>query len=549
MLILGKIIFTNIFLFFSGKIFCKFLFKNKSKLDHSEIAIFGTIIVSFFALLINFFFPLDKITNTFILIVPLFFLFKYRLIEKKDFVFIFYSTPFILLIIAYSSINTPDAGLYHLPYTQILNENKIILGLSNLHSRFGHISIIQYLSAINNNYINGVEGILIPLASLMVYIFLYFTSEIYKFTKSNLNISVNQLFCLFILCYISYKINRYSGFGNDAVAHMLFFYLISNYFKSDFNYHFLQKTGIVSTFIFLNKVTLFLAFIFPLIIFFKCKKKNIKIFYSFSVIFLTLWLIKNIFISSCLIYPFEKTCFNNFSWSNKIESNKQRILGEAWAKGWPDRQNKTIDQTNFIKKFNWIDAWSSVHLKYILKIIFPYIIFLIIISLIINFRFKRNQIKKTFFLNERFKTITTLVILLLGNLIFFLKFPLYRYGYSYTISFISIFFSLSIFSYNKDFTKKTFNFFLIISIIVLSLKQIIRINDNYSEKSFWPNIENFSENINSKNEFYKKKLGENFNIYVSKSECMYINAPCTNILSNNISHKKVLGYDLIFLEK
>ena len=89
MLILGKIIFTNMFLFLSGKIFCKFLFKNKSKLDQSEIAIFGTIIVSFFALLINFFFPLDKITNTFILIVPLFFFFKYRLIEKKDFLFIF----------------------------------------------------------------------------------------------------------------------------------------------------------------------------------------------------------------------------------------------------------------------------------------------------------------------------------------------------------------------------------------------------------------------------------------------------------------------------
>ena len=46
----------------------------------------------------------------------------------------------------YSNEYRPDAGFYHIPYIQILNENKIILGLANIHSRFGHVSIIQYLS-------------------------------------------------------------------------------------------------------------------------------------------------------------------------------------------------------------------------------------------------------------------------------------------------------------------------------------------------------------------------------------------------------------------
>ena len=101
------------------------------------------------------------------------------------FFFLILSTIFVYFIIIFSTINRPDAGLYHLPFTQILNEHKIILGLSNIHSRFGHISIIQYLSAINYNFIIGLDGILIPLASLMVFIFLYFVSEIYKFINNN----------------------------------------------------------------------------------------------------------------------------------------------------------------------------------------------------------------------------------------------------------------------------------------------------------------------------------------------------------------------------
>ena len=53
----------------------------------------------------------------------------------------------------------PDAGLYHLPFINILHHEKIVLGLSNLHFRFGHISIIQYFSAISNNILFGLNGI------------------------------------------------------------------------------------------------------------------------------------------------------------------------------------------------------------------------------------------------------------------------------------------------------------------------------------------------------------------------------------------------------
>ena len=62
---------------------------------------------------------------------------------KKSFIV----TCISFLIIIYSTVNRPDAWLYHLPYSNILNEHKIILGVANIHDRFAHISIFQYISS------------------------------------------------------------------------------------------------------------------------------------------------------------------------------------------------------------------------------------------------------------------------------------------------------------------------------------------------------------------------------------------------------------------
>ena len=94
-----------------------------------------------------------------------------------------------------------------------LNENKIIFGLSNIHFRFGTVSIIQYLSAINNNFIFKDIGIVIPLASIVTFFIIYFFNMVLKIIKDSDNISHANIFALFIVIFISYKINRYSSFG------------------------------------------------------------------------------------------------------------------------------------------------------------------------------------------------------------------------------------------------------------------------------------------------------------------------------------------------
>ena len=143
---------TNFFYYSLGSIvLCKYKNNNFSIFYK---ALIGVITASFIALLLNFFTPLNKGINSFILIL-IFFIFFLKLkvnIKKKEIIFLIISTLICFLLILLSNVNRPDAGLYHLPYIAILNEYKIIFGLNNLHSRFGHVSIIQYLNALNNNY-------------------------------------------------------------------------------------------------------------------------------------------------------------------------------------------------------------------------------------------------------------------------------------------------------------------------------------------------------------------------------------------------------------
>ena len=147
---------TNLFYYSLGSVVLR---ENKTT-NYSIFykALIGVITASFIALLLNFFTPLNKNINSFIFILVflifLIFLLKLKVtIKKKEILFLTISTLICFLLILLSNVNRPDAGLYHLPYIVILNEYKIIFGLNNLHSRFGHVSIIQYLSALNNNYI------------------------------------------------------------------------------------------------------------------------------------------------------------------------------------------------------------------------------------------------------------------------------------------------------------------------------------------------------------------------------------------------------------
>ena len=212
----------------AGNLLFKFLKikTNYSLYYYTIISFFGTILISFLALFLNFILPLDPFLNTFLyffMVINFLFLFKENKKKNELAKFVIFASFGIFLLLLLSNIYRPDAGLYHYPYVNILNENKIILGISNIHHRFGHTSIFQYLSASHYNLILGLNGIVIPAASLAIYVIINLITNILRIQ----NFSLSKIFSIFILFYVSYKMNRYSEYGNDAPAHFTFFLTIS----------------------------------------------------------------------------------------------------------------------------------------------------------------------------------------------------------------------------------------------------------------------------------------------------------------------------------
>ena len=517
--------------------------------DFIENSLFGIVFISFISLLLNFFTSLNQFINSLSILFVIYFFTQINFEQfKKAFLcsLIIALIAFITFIFDHS--NRPDSGLYHLPYVSILNEHKIIFGSANLHWRFGNVSILQYFSAIFNNFIFGENGILMPLAILYGIFISFFLFN--TFNKKNLNYI--KILSFLFLAYILSSMNRYSGFGNDAPSHM-FYFLIVFYFINEIQH--VEKTKIFnkilyfSLFTFLIKSFFAIVALLPLSLIFYYYKKIIFInrVVLFCSFFLFLWLLKNVIVSSCLIYPINFTCFNNLEWSTK-NSTEIATESEAWAKDWPNRIDKNKDYKSYLSDYNWIKVWSKNHSKVMFKKIFPQIIILVILF----FVFLKNNSREVKTINKKLILIS-LFLSLLFSIIWFIKFPLYRFGESFLVSSVSLFF-IYIF-YNKIIIKNNFadktilTLTLTLCLIVFS-KNVIRIIDNfainYVDKP-WPKKNSFSI-LNEKNSNIPVKKDGIVLYYrpYPNELCHYSQSPCTHEINLKVNKKNLLNYTMYY---
>jgi hypothetical protein len=543
-----------------GAISSKLIFNEniKFKRNYYEFAIIGIIFASIIPFLLNFFISLNRFLNDLIFISPfLTVLFNTKLRNEINFKKIFIITLIVSLIstflISYDNVYRPDAGLYHLPFISILNDNKIIIGLSNLHFRFGHISIIQYLSASFNNHIFLDNGILIPLAIIFSFFILYFINFCIE-EKNSINFLVVLIFTIFIF----FRMNRYSSFGNDAPAHFFFLFLIVltlNYRKyiDNFNFFF-NKICLVSIFIFFNKITMLLAFFIP--IFFIFNKKFLKIykdkFFILLIIIFLSWIGKNILISGCAAFPLEQTCFKSLEWFDKSDIRRSnaisgRVENEAWTKGVTGQTEKNFEE--YISSLDWINIWKKNHGVKIIKKITPFLIFILLLTVYIVVIGKK--IKFNIFDKKNNFLFFLIILNLVGSLMWFFKFPVFRYGYGYLITSFAIIYSLIIFSLiepNYQKLKKASKLVVCILFIGILSKHSIRIYENINVKnSPWPNIYS-DQNLNKKYQVFPNYKDKEIIFYTPElSMCYYTNlTPCTSMTHEinieNIQLKLVNGY-------
>jgi hypothetical protein len=535
----------------------------KKKIDEFNIysdGLFGYLFIGFLSLITNFFLPINKNISSIFIIFSLlsfiYFFFKFK--EKKKLLLILiYLTIITSLTIAYANINRPDAGLYHLPYIKILNENKLIIGLTNLHYRFGHTSIFQYISALHVNSFLREEFINIPLAILPGLYFLYLFKNFYNEIKSK---NEKNIIILFLITAFSlYSFNRFGSLGNDGPSNIFFFILvihflvikkINNVNTDDFN-----KILILSVFLLMLKPFMIFVLIIPSILLLINKNKlklikNRKNF--FCLVIISLWFLKNILISGCVIFPLKQTCFKHLLHSNDKIVSIASEEAEAWAKGYPDSKIKNgFDQYN--SNFNWVKTWANNHFQKVIEKILP-LIFLILILILLSFN-KKNYYKKLsirgIFADK--KLLYLIYFLSFYLLIWFLKFPVYRFGLPFLSLFIIIIY-VHIFIKNINYNKKFLNLILTFGFLIICIKNInrinIEINKNYSKEP-WPSIYSMNSHENKIKNFKKIYDKENNFLYYYSGgeECMYSNSPCSNYLFTNLEKKNIFSYQVFYYQK
>ena len=445
LIIFFKIFFTVIALFAYGHNLNHILKLGKE--NDFFIVLKGIILVGFISLFVNFFLPLTIIINSIIgsILIIYFFLIK-KVINWKKSIFNLFAISFTsLILIIFSNGFEPDMSMYHLPYTYNINNEKIIIGLSNIHFRFGAVSILQYINAFNLNLINGESGIIFASGIIVSTFFIFLINEFLKEIKQKNTYMIFLI--LLMISIISFRFNRYSDFGNDAVGHVFFYLLIYCFMKMEnFKMIYLNKNiNIFIIFLCMQKVFYLYLLIIPILFFtIRCynkRKLNIDLSLTFAFTLILLWIIKSIFITGCLIYPVQKTCLKNLIWyesDNKIYPNPEIVSleGEAWAKNW--NKNKTnLEMDEYIKDFNWLSTWKSDHLIY-LKNKIIYILFFILLLFLIKIKLNKKKIFETIIedckIYQNTNFIISFIISIFGLVLWILKFPIFRYGNGFILS-------------------------------------------------------------------------------------------------------------------
>lgn len=538
------------FLFSYGYIINKFILKFNLK-NYSEIVLIGTIFLTFIGLITNFISSLNPIFNSFLF----FFSFILFLFIKELKLILLIKTLLLISFIGYitfilDSSNTPDAGLYHLPYISILNNEKIIFGSVNLHFRFGHISALQYLSSIFNNLIFNDNGILIPLTIIYSSSILFFYEE-FKANKNNLTLKFFNFLCLI---FILTSMNRYGELGNDDPAAILclitiYYFFINFLSRKENSNELFQKLLLFSSYTFLVKQFYALIILFIIYFIFKSYKKVKFINFSniFSIFFVFLWLIKNLISTGCILYPVTFTCFDKLPWSATKTFNDPKLVSissEAWAKAYPDRTDLSKNELEYISNNKWIFSWLKENPKVIIQNLSPLILIGLTIILLNLKHFKLN--KKT---QNILKVV--LILKLLVSFYWFLKFPTYRYGSGYlgifVITLILIFFAKI--NFTKNINKTLVTILIITSVLIVG-KNFKRINENYANYYLdypWPKKNSFTNenNVNTNKPVFQK----NELIYYRAHPyplCMYSISPCTHF-DSKVLKKTIFNYYKLFI--
>ena len=494
------------------------------KVDFGFLGLTGILILIFISYYSNLFFKHGYLHNSIVILIGLL-MFVYSLIKnfndlKKNFLI----TLIVFLILFIGLLmykNHDDFFYYHFQYTLSLINFKKIFGLAHLGHGYRNPSSIFYLNSLF--YLPGIKFYLINSGAVLIFGFanIFILRKILRYFKEK-----KYDFFLFMLSLIFIYINttfyRIAEHGTDKSSLILILILSIIYLES------LNKAK-KQTIIFLEKYYEKIIILIALIVSFKS-------FYLIYFVFIGAWFYQinkfwsikkvatvvinnkftylsiltivavlfSIFTSTgCIIYPASFTCFENFEWSVSVQqTDYMKSWYELWSKAGANPNYRVENTELYLQNFNWVSNWFN---DYFFTKGSDFLATIFFISAVTIIYIKSGKQKITNKNNIDFKIFYCIVILF--ALEWFLNHPALRYGgYSLfvLILFIPVSIYLSKFKYNFFELKKKLSVLLVISLIVFSGKNFLRIFKEIKKYEYKP-LESPYFYIN-KNGFYHEDL-------------------------------------------
>ncbi len=543
-----------LFMFFRGLIVIYKLY-NKKNFVVDELKIFNIPLYIFYQVLalfiignltifLNFFFPLKNLQAFyFALVIVIVFFNSFEKFNFKDPYFLFISLIIVPAILSVSSYGLKlhfDAIDYHLNFQYWIRESKAVFGLSNLYIGYGWSTIYDYILSnfwLADNFI------------FLHFVNLIFFSLFYSFLIYNLIFSENQFLKIISMNLTIFGLLDNFGIGGgangflniqmiskpDLSTGVLFFIcfvlFLNDYVKDEYK---------ISNFIFLSALSLFAfqikivsASLVVLLIIYLYKILPI---YKLSLVirklgllflFFLIYLIKNIIISGCIIFPVSFTCFETFYWTDKFTVS-------SFSSGV---SNGNFALTSFQDINIWFNSWinHAYNFQVFTNFLLSFSIILLFNRVFFVQRSSISRNKATF--------VYTYCLFLIAA--FFVTGPTVRYGYGLFIAIIGVI-SLKRFDYKyKNPSKKLESFYVIFILISVLLTPRI-----YSYQEFIKSPFELYEPIDSTQEYLQSdSLKNEVDIQFKNSKCFIAVTCIKNKDYQKIKENIINSYSVYYFDE
>ena len=430
-----------------------------------------------------------------------------------------------------------DAASYHLNNQAFIRSEKVILGFSNLHVRYGFSSMSEYVNSffwVQDNFI-FVHFVNLIFVSVF-YIFLIWVSLSSKDMKLKLLSITVALYGVLDNFGIEGGKNGYfdiDSIGKQDTAFGILFFFCNLFIILQLNKS--KKYSNIDMLILLLLITFTIQYrIFGftllfgvLVITLKFKKHiNLWIFLPPFIIG-SIWSLKNFLISSCLVFPIEITCFNS-KWKNITMIRSQSEELRFFHRSYNLWEESLLD---------WYIKWSDRYLNYYISINLLISLLIIIVFLILFFKIDKQNLSNSFW---------TLAYSILMIFLWMISAPSIRFGYGI---FLLTCYSLSNFFHTprKKITKKLIDKNIILISIIFASILGTPLFSNYESKTIFNNFR----------DLYPEKISyvesDNWGVRVENKmnqniEFCWINKLCIPPIDYDLKEINFNGYRLITAE-